>query len=420
MFLAFKLSDIVTVPFGWLLSWLYDFTANYGLALILFAIIVKVVLLPISAKGKKNTMKMSRLQPRLTAIQQKYAGDQAKMNEEMQALYKSENVSMSGGCLWSFVPLLILFPLYTVVRAPIQYMLRESIDVAAQIVEIIKTNGPEFFENATRGAYYDQMMAAPLIPQFAEQIKEAIPNISPDTLQGVNFDFFGINLAANPQWKFWLDSWAWDWAHIGALLIPVLSAASQMVSMLVSQRMNNSVITNEKGLEDKEAAKNSQANQSMKMMMYTMPLMSLFIGFSFPAAMSLYWLVQGIVAMVIDIILTKRYRKIYDAEDAERLKKALEQERLEAEKEALRAERRAANPDGITENTSKKKLQQKQKQEQEAAKAAAAKEYAARKGLPVNEPEKEEKKALSGIQDRPFCKGRAYDPNRYGSNSTEE
>ena len=420
MFLAFKLSDIVTVPFGWLLSWLYDFTANYGLALILFAIIVKVVLLPISAKGKKNTMKMSRLQPRLTAIQQKYAGDQAKMNEEMQALYKSENVSMSGGCLWSFVPLLILFPLYTVVRAPIQYMLRESVDVAAQIVEIIKTNGPEFFENATRGAYYDQMMAAPLIPQFAEQIKEAIPNISPDTLQGVNFDFFGINLAANPQWKFWLDSWAWDWAHIGALLIPVLSAASQMVSMLVSQRMNNSVITNEKGLEDKEAAKNSQANQSMKMMMYTMPLMSLFIGFSFPAAMSLYWLVQGIVAMVIDIILTKRYRKIYDAEDAERLKKALEQERLEAEKEALRAERRAANPDGITENTSKKKLQQKQKQEQEAAKAAAAKEYAARKGLPVNEPEKEEKKALSGIQDRPFCKGRAYDPNRYGSNSTEE
>ena len=419
MFLAFKLSDIVTVPFGLLLSWLYDFTANYGLALILFAVIVKVVLLPISAKGKKNSMKMSRLQPRLTAIQQKYAGDQAKMNEEMQALYKSENVSMSGSCLWSLVPLLILFPLYTVVRAPIQYMLRESADVAAQIVEIIKTNGPEFFADASRGAYYEQMMAAPLIPQFAEQIKEAIPNISPDTLQGVNFDFFGINLAANPQWKFWLDSWAWDWAHIGALLIPVLSAASQMVSMLVSQRMNNSVITNEKGLEDKEAAKNSQSNQSMKMMMYTMPLMSLFIGFSFPAAMSLYWLIQGIVAMVIDIILTKHYRKIYDAEDAVRLQKALEQERLEAEKEALRAERRAANPDGITENTSKKKLQQKQKQEQQAAKAAAAKEYAAKKGEVEAEPS-EKKSVLSGVEARPYCKGRAYDPNRYGSKSTEE
>ena len=415
MFLAFKLKDLVTIPFGWLLSWLYDFTSSYGWALILFAIIVKVVLLPISAKSKKNSMKMSRIQPRLTAIQQKYADDQMKMNEEMQALYKSENVSMGGGCLWTFIPLLILFPLYSVVREPIQYMLHESAEVAAQIVEIIKNNAPDFFSN---NAYYDQMIAAPLIGEFADKLKDL--NLSADTLQGVNFDFFGINLAANPQWKFWADSWAWDWPHLGALLIPVLSAASQMVSMLVSQRMNNSVITNEKGLEDKEAAKNSQANQSMKMMMYTMPLMSLFIGFSFPAAISLYWLVQGLVSMVIDVILTQRYRKIYDAEDAVRLQKALEQERLEAEKEAIRAERRAANPDGITENTSKKKLQQKQKQEQQAAKAAAAREYAAKKGLPVEEPAKEEKKALSGIQDRPFCKGRAYDPNRYGSNSTEE
>lgn len=415
MFLAFKLKDLVTIPFGWLLSWLYDFTSSYGWALILFAIIVKVVLLPISAKSKKSSMKMSRLQPRLTAIQQKYADDQAKMNEEMQALYKSENVSMGGGCLWSFIPLLILFPLYSVVREPIQYMLHESAEVAAQIVEIIKNNAPNFFSN---NAYYDQMIAAPLIGEFADKLKDL--NLSADTLQGVNFDFFGINLAANPQWKFWADGWAWDWPHLGALLIPILSAGSQMVSMLVAQRMNNSVITNEKGLEDKEAAKNSQANQSMKMMMYTMPLMSLFIGFSFPAAMSLYWLVQGLVSMVIDVILTKRYRKIYDAEDAVRLQKALEQERLEAEKEAIRAERRAANPDGITENTSKKKLQQKQKQEQQAAKAAAAREYAAKKGLPVEEPVKEEKKALSGIQDRPFCKGRAYDPNRYGSNSTEE
>ena len=299
-------------------------------------------------------------------------------------------------------------------------MLRESADVAAQLVEIIKTNGPEYFLDTSRGAYYEQMMAAPLISQFADKVKEVLPNISPDTLQGVNFDFFGINLAANPQWKFWTDAWAWDWAHIGALLIPVLSAASQMVSMLVAQKMNNSVITNEKGLQDKEAAQKSQANQSMKMMMYTMPLMSLFIGFGFPCAMSLYWLIQGVVSMIIDVILTKRYRKIYDAEDAVRLQKALEQERLEAEKEALRAERRAANPDGITENTSKKKLQQKQKQEQQAAKAAAAKEYAVKKGLTVEEPEQDEKKTLSGVQDRPYCKGRAYDPNRYGSNSTEE
>jgi predicted RNA-binding protein Jag len=110
--------------------------------------------------------------------------------------------------------------------------------------------------------------------------------------------------------------------------------------------------------------------------------------------------------------------KVYDAEDAERLKKHLEEERLEAEKERIRAERRAANPDGITDNTSKKKMQKKLEAEKEAAKAAAAKEYAAKKG--IVEEEKPEKTVMSGIPSRPYCKGRNYDPNRYSSNPTEE
>ena len=156
------------------------------------------------------------------------------------------------------------------------------------------------------------------------------------------------------------------------------------------------------------------------MMMWMMPLMSLWIGFTIPAALSLYWFAQGVISTIIDVILTKRYRKIYDAEDAARLAKALEQEALEAEKERLRAERRAANPDGITQNTSKKKLQQKQQQEKEAAKAAAKYEYELKKGLAEEVQETEEKPALSGIADRPNARGRAYDPNRYATENTEE
>jgi YidC/Oxa1 family membrane protein insertase len=187
--------------------------------------------------------------------------------------------------------------------------------------------------------------------------------------------------------------------------------------MLLSQRSNISVITDEKGLQDKEAAKNSQANQSGKMMMWMMPIMSLWIGFTVPAALSLYWFVGGVVAMVENEILTKHYRKVYDAEDAVRLQKAMEAEALEAEKERLRAEKRAANPDGITENTSKKKLQQAKKQEQEAAKRDAAKEYAAKKGIQTEEEKKPQ--ALSGDPSRPYAKGRAYDPDRYSGNSEE-
>ena len=116
--------------------------------------------------------------------------------------------------------------------------------------------------------------------------------------------------------------------------------------------------------------------------------------------------------------MTRHYRKIYDAEDAVRLKKYLEEEAIEAEKERVRAEKRAANPEGITANTSKKKLQQKQKAEEEAAKAAAAKEYAVKKGIYTEE--EEGNKPMSGIADRPFAKGRNYDPNRYAANNTEE
>jgi len=411
MILAFSLSDLIRVPFGWLLSKLYDFTSNYGLALIIFAILVKVLLFPATAKSKKSSMKMSRMTPRLQAIQKKYANDQQKQGEAIQALYKEEGISMGGGCLWSLLPLLILIPLYNVVRQPIDYLLFES-DNAAKIISIIKEQAGSLF---SKNNFYDQMIAAAQIPNYAEAIKAAIPGISANALQGINFSFLGIDLAAIPNFNVF--KWDWNWATIGLFLIPVLSAGSQVLSMMVSMKMNNSVVTNEKGLQDKEAAKNSQTNQTSKIMMWMMPLMSLWIGFSMPAAMSLYWFIQGIVSMLMDVYLTQKYRKIYDAEDAIRLQKALEEEAIEAEKERQRAERRAANPDGITSNTSKKKLQQNKQREQEAAKAAAAKEYAEKKGIVFEE--EAQNTVMSGIPSRPYCKGRNYDPNRY-STTTEE
>ena len=405
MILAFSIADIIQVPFGYLLDILYQFTTNYGAALILFAILIKLILMPASIKSKKSSMKMSRLAPQVQAIQEKYAGDQQKQNMAVQELYKAEGVSMGGGCLWSFLPLLILFPLYAVVRQPITYMLHETAEVSAQIVEIIKQAAPEAFG---KNAYYHQMIAAPMIPQFADQLKEIVAH--PATLEGLNFSFLGIDLGMVPQWKVW--TWeVWDWATVGAFLLPLASTAVQFVSMFITQKMNNSVVTNEKGLQDEEMAKKSQANQSTQTMLYMMPLMTLWIGFSVPGALCLYWLIQGVVTTVADVFMTKHYRKVYDEEDAIRRARAAEQERMEAEKERIRAERRAANPDGITENTSKKKLQQKQQREQEAAKAAAKREYEAKKGI-VNE-EAPEKETMSGIKDRPYCKGRNYDPNRY-------
>ena len=415
MFLAFKLSDIVTVPFGWLLGFLYELTGNYGFAMIIFAIIVQLVLLPINAQSKKSMMKMSRLQPRIQEIQRKYANDQQKQNEAIQQLQKEEGASMGfGGCIWSLVPMLILFPLFTVIRQPITYILGEGAEVAAQIIAIVKEQAPALFSNNN---YYDQVVAAGAIATYANEISAAIPGISAETLAGINFDFFGINLGAIPNWKFW----AWDaysWANIGAFLIPLISTGSQYLQMLISQKTNDSLITNEKGIQDKEMAENSQTAQQNKTMLMMMPLMTLWIGFTVSAGLSLYWFIGGLVRMISDPIMTKHYRKIYDEEDAARLKRSMEQDAIEAEKERVRAERRAANPDGQTQNTSKKKLQKQQQLEAEAAKAAAAKEYAAKRG--IVEEEEEGSDCMSGIPSRPYCKGRNYDPNRYATESTEE
>ena len=415
MFLAFQLSDIVTVPFGWLMAALYHFTDNYGVAMILFGILVQLILMPINAKSKKSMMKMSRLTPRIQDIQNRYAGDPQKQNELMQKLYQEEGVSMGGGCLWSFIPMLILFPLFAVIRQPITYILMESEEVAMQIVSVIRNAAPELFSGNN---YYDQVIAAQAIPQFAEELKAAIPGISELALAGINFNFLGVNLGTIPQFNIFSPSWVWDWAHIGAFLIPVVSAGSQVLQMWISQKTNDSVITDENGVQDKETAKKSQQNQSMQIMMWMMPLMSLWIGFTVSAGLSLYWFIGGVTRMISDPIMTKHYRKIYDAEDAIRLQKAMEQERLEAEKERIRAERRAANPDGITTNTSKKKLQKQQRDQEQAAKAVAAKEYAAKNGIVLEE--KAEEQCMSGIPSRPYCKGRNYSPNRYGVHATEE
>ena len=409
------MGKIITVPFGWLLGQLYDLTSNYGVAMILFAIIVQSVLLPIRAKSKKSMMKMSRLQPRIQEIQRKYANDQQKQNEEMQKLQKEEGASMGmGGCLWSLVPMLILFPLFTVIREPIVYILGESAEVAKEIISVVKTCDPTLF---SRNTAYEQVVAATAITQYAPEIQAAISGISAETLAGINFNFLGINLGDIPRFNIF----AWDsysWANIGLFLIPVVSAGSQLLQTLVSQKTNNSVITDENGLVDEETAKNSQQNQSMKMMMWMFPILSLWIGFSVSAGLSLYWFVGGLFSMLTEPIMTKHYRKIYDAEDAERLKRHMAEEAAEAEKERIRAERRAANPEGQTQNTSKKKLQKQQKEADEAAKAAAVREYNAKKG--VAEEEKPQADCPSGIPERPYCKGRNYQKNRYGKSSTEE
>ena len=403
-----SISDLIRVPFGYLLDWLYTFTNNYGLALILFSLIVKLVLLPMSVKSKKSMLKMSRLSPQVKALEAKYGDDKQKYQLAVQQMYKEEGVSMGGGCLWSFIPLLILLPLYNVIREPITYMMHNSRSISEAIVAFLQASG----ENLGKNAYYAQLAAAGHIGDYADKLREVLQSIMGSdvkiNLQAMNFQFLGIDLAAIPTFRFWDCE---GWSEIGLFLIPVVSAGLQAVSMWISQKMNNQVATNADGEQDAEAAKT--ANQTNMTMMLMMPLMSLWIGFSMPAAISIYWIAQAVFGAVQDYFLTKHYRKVYEEEDAVRQELAAKRRAEEAEKERQRALRREQNPDGITDNVSKKKIRQ---QEKEAAEKAA-RDYEAKKN-PV--PESEVKKPLSGDPERPYCRGRAYDPSHYGRKRAAE
>ncbi len=403
----------VLIPFAWLLRTLYQVFGNYGVALILFSLITKLILLPFNAKSKKSMMKTSRLGPKLKELEKKYGDDKLKYQQEVSALYKKENVSPTGGCLWSLLPLLLLMALYYVIRQPMTYLMQLSTDQITEISNILTGLGLDI--SSTNKAY-QEIAVAKYVYQNMDAIQAVVPDIAS---RAIDFSFLGINLAEIPSWR-WILGGSYTLAGFGLWIIPILSAAANFLSMQISQKLNGSVATNDKGEKDADAA--AAVAQSMKTMLWIMPLFSLWIGFSMPASICVYWIAQAVFNTILDGILTVHYRKVYDAEDALKREKAAEEAAIEAEKEARRAERRAANPDGVANpNTSRRKVKKQ-------LKAAENTEFAGLGKLTEEQKEDIRQKAqekelakggLSGDPNRPYSRGRAYDPARYGTAKEE-
>ena len=384
----------IQTPFGYVLEFFYNFFSNYGIALILFSLAVKLILLPVSAKSKKSMMKTTRLQPKVKQIELACGDDKAKYQQEVQQLYKEEGASMTGGCLWAFIPLLILLPLYNVIREPLTYLMHLSAEQVASIKDAFA---------ALEGVAADKL-------DFYWQYRAASnAAFLPEGVEALNFFFCGIDLGLKPSWKFWTMR---SWAEIGGFIIPLVSGGLNYLSMFISQKMNATVVRNENGEKDEAAAKAASTGKFMNLLM---PLMSVWFGFIMPLGISIYWIAQSVLGIVQDYFLTKHYRKVYDAEDEVKRQKAAQRAAEEAEKERIRAARRAANPDGITENTSKKKQQLREKQEREKA----AKDYEARKL--AEQGVTPEDKLPEGVDSaRPFSRGRAYSPEHYHSEQQDK
>lgn len=364
---------IILTPFAWLLMLFYDFSQNYGIALILFALVIKLVLFPFNLKGKKSMIQMNLLSSKMQQLQKQYGKDRERYNLEIQKLYEKEKVNPMSGCLWSFIPIIFLMVLYGIIREPLTYLMNVPADMINTVAEITGV--------ANSGTYPQiAMLKAIADPAMMEQVKAALGDAGAG-LFSMNVEFLGINLANIPQLNFWSAEGGLVWGNIGLFLLPLVSVGTSLLSMYVSMKTNQ---MNRGGEQNEQMAKTNRT------MMIFMPIMSLWIGFTVPAGLSIYWIAQYIFSIFQELICGRLLKKDYERARAE----AAERERQEKEDEKRRKE--------------EARLERQRRLEEEKKNRGKKKPKKAEPTEPgINKDD-------SRIGIRAYARGRAYDPNRFG------
>lgn len=279
---------ILYIPFGWILSFLYNFVGSYGWSLVLFTLIFRLVLIPSSISQQKGTAKQARLQPKLKKIQEKYKGNQVKLNEEMQALYSREGYNpMSAGCMPMLIQMPIIFGLYGVIYRPLTYVLRIPEATVATL-----TNAAQSFMTEAAAKQAANSMEIQVF-RHLDQIIGKLPELSADVVNSLqkfalDFQMFGISMADTPNMAGMKDNHMLIW-------IPVLSFLSSMLTavyMFIKQRKTNPEMAN---------------NPMMGCMSFGMPLFSLYMTTLFPAGIGMYWILSNVLAFIQTLILSNVY-----------------------------------------------------------------------------------------------------------------
>ena len=369
----------ILTPFSWLLQLFYDLTGSYGFALILFAVVVKLILFPFSLKGKKSMIQMNMLQGKMQQIQRKYANDKQRQNLEIQKLYEKEKVNPMGGCLWSLLPIFILLPLYAIIRQPMKYMMGLDETQITTLIDVLNQYAATAID-PSKNVYYQLIASNVLFENFDAVVANPAVAAFADNLKQLDFSFLGLALSTVPTWKIWAGPFNWN--TIGTFLIPIVSACTGLLFSIISMRTNQL---------NKNQPESDQAKSTSRTMMIMSPVISLWVGYSMPAAMSIYWVSNNVLSLGQELLAGKILKKDYEAAAAARA----EQERLEKEEEKQRR-REAA--------------------ERKAQAIAAAK---AGRGKKKAKPAEEKKKSDASVIDvsrvgiRSYARGRAYDPYRY-------
>lgn len=359
-----KLGYYICVPFAFLTRLFYSWTGSYGVALILFTLVVKLVLLPFQLKSKKSMLRMNRMQGKLNDIKTRYANNQQKQQEAMAELYAKEGINPVSGCLWFMIPFPILIALYYIIRVPLRYFMSLSESVIAEITTLAGTLG---FTAAEGSQAYEQIYLAKFIHEHWADFAGKF-----DGLIDLNYNFLHIDLAAQPSSLF-SQFPGGGWPVWGALLLPIISAGIQFAMSFITMRTNGSA-----------------PNGSTKTMMYMMPLMTLWMGYILPSALCIYWIANSAFSLIQEVTLNKYFNKILDREETEKEKAAREKRyaKYQRQKE-LMAQQQLANGGKKPQNQQGKK-----------------------------KPSGDKKKSAGGnendrVGQRPYARGRAYDKSHY-------
>ncbi|OUN24416.1 membrane protein insertase YidC [Pseudoflavonifractor sp. An85] len=360
--------QILMTPFSWLLKNLCILFDSYGIALIVFTLVVKIILFPLSLKGKKSMIKTTMVSSQVKEIQQRCGNDRERYNRELQKFYEENDISPMGGCGWSLIPLAILMPLYAIIRRPLKYLMGLTDAGTTAVANALGVAGFQAGSGFGELTLAAQMNAGNL---SATQQAVTAAGLSAGGMFVINFNFLGLDLAQIPSLMFWKDGITLS--EVGLFLLPIISAGLSLLSMMVSQRTNQM-----------NANQNNQ-NASMRSMMIVSPLISLWIGFTLPAGLCVYWIANSLFMMVQEVICGKILKKDYEAAQREMEAMALKAKEAEKERRRQAAQRKA---EAIASGKAKKG-QHMQKKE---------------KGVDVSA-------SREGM--RTYARGRAYDPNRY-------
>ncbi|MBR0484863.1 MAG: membrane protein insertase YidC [Oscillospiraceae bacterium] len=346
------LINLIAIPLGFLMKVIYQLVGNYGISIILFTFVTRMILFPVSYKQQKNTARMQLLNPKLKKLQEKYKNDPNKMQMEQFQLYQDENINPYSSCLTSFIPLILLWGVLAVVYKPMTYILNYDANIIEEAKSIVISLDAETEKNLSKNSMRQELIIMEKMLQNPEAFSAVIQDgqvtfmeNETETVQKLNYidsqfvtevtDFAktftlgNVKLSETPSTKPSENS------SFFLFLIPILSGLMQLVFTVYSQRMQ------------KKRNPDMPNMGSMNAMLYAMPLFSVWLAFTVPAGVGFYWLCSSVFSFLQSVFLyawfnEERVEKIGEAErqKAKNAKRrpSMMQKLMEQQEEMMRAQ----------------------------------------------------------------------------------